>query len=274
MSIRNLGFFHASRDANRSHLLVMPKYLKTVIVLVAVLVICGLLLQVAYLTGYIGPRNTRLLRSAYLGNWARVIKLIEGGVDVNATNNRGHTVLILASYRNNQQLVESLIQKGADVNAKDRSGYTPLHCAARAGQWQNAQILMENGADLNARDRHGDSPLLNAAAADSKELVEILLNNGAEVNIKNDRGWTPLHAAIRAWKPNSVINHRYYIVELLVKSGADVNARNRGGSSYLGDSHIGKRLGPPNEGETPLEIAMSNGYTDIVQLLKKYGAQE
>ena len=247
-----------------------------VIIIIVMLVVCSAVLLLAYLAGYFGSEKTQVFKAAYWGNWERVKTLVGRGIDVNTKDKYGQTLLILASNCKDKDIVTLLISKGADTNAHDSSGYTPLHCAARSGLCHIAQILINNNAEINSRDHYARTPLFCAVISGPKKLVEILLHNGAEVNIKDKSGWSPLHIALRSWNPDSEEYDRYGIAELLIKHGADVNARNRGGPNRDSrhDSHVGVRMGPPNKGETPLEIALSSGYTDIVKLLKEHGAIE
>jgi len=55
--------------------------------------------------------------------------------------------------------------------------------------------------------------------------------------------------------------------------GADPNANNAGEAreDSRHDSHIGFRKTLPNGGDTPVEIARSNEFVEIVELLKKHG---
>ena len=99
---------------------------------------------------------------------------------------------------------------------------------------------------MNRRTPYGTTPLDRAVGAGFKDIVGLLIAKGANVNTKDNWDWTPLHSAVYRHKD---------VVELLIASGADVNARDRSGG-------------------TPLSYAQSEGYTEIVGLLRKHGAKE
>lgn len=73
-------------------------------------------------------------------------------------------------------------------------------------------------------------------------VVELLLTKGDEIN-----AYTPLHRAVHQ-------GHRD-IVKLLLTKAADINAKNKWD-------------------RTPLDIDIARGHTEIVELLRKHGAEE
>jgi len=89
--------------------------------------------------------------------------------------------------------------------------------------------------------------LILASSNGYKDIVKILLKNGADINTKDGAGWTPLIWAIG--------NQDEKMTSLLLNAKADVNIKDKSNN-------------------TPLEIALWSGETDIVKLLKKYGAKE
>ena len=168
-----------------------------------------------------------------------------------------------------------LLDKGADVNAQDDMGMSALHCPAYYGRTDTARILIEHGADLSLTNSYGCTPLYEAVRKGPPELVALLIDSGASLSERDQRGWQPLHAALRsdALAPAD----RAAIVKALLDHHADPNFLNPGGweEDSRHDSHLGYRpRGNPNHGNTPLEIAQSNGFTNIVDLLKSRGAQE
>lgn len=72
--------------------------------------------------------------------------LIEKGVDVNAKNKFGHTVLMLAAKQGNAPLMKLLIEKGADVNARSDNGTTALGYARKARQEESVKYLVSLSA--------------------------------------------------------------------------------------------------------------------------------
>lgn len=55
------------------------------------------------------------------------------GVDVNANDDRGWSLLHFAAYYDRPEIVEALIEYGAKVNARTNLGLTPLIMASKLG---------------------------------------------------------------------------------------------------------------------------------------------
>ncbi|HAV93543.1 MAG TPA: hypothetical protein DCW33_01585 [Proteobacteria bacterium] len=66
--------------------------------------------------------NTALMVAIEDGDKLLVDNLIQAGVDIDATDNRGKTALMWASWLGREIIAEKLIQAGADINKRDHSG--------------------------------------------------------------------------------------------------------------------------------------------------------
>lgn len=89
--------------------------------------------------------------------------------------------------------------------------------------------------------------IFQAASNGNAKYVNLLLIKGANVNAKKSKtGATLLHTA-------SLRGH-IDVVELLISKGAKINSTN-------------------NKGQTPLSYAISRNHSEIIDLLKKNGAQ-
>ncbi len=217
-------------------------------------------------------KEEHLCPAAANGEIERVKLLISEDADVNVKNNEGLTPLHYAAREGHKEIVELLLAHGADVNIGGanynmiatefamRSNHTeivqllvskgadisPLHFALYMKDETKARSLIEGGADVSRRTPYGTTPLDRAVVAGFKDIVELLIAKGADVNAKDNWDWTPLHSAVYGHKE---------IVELLIAKGADVNA---------GDG----------AGRTPLWYAEKEGYTEIVELLRKHEQKE
>lgn len=145
------------------------------------------------------------------GDVAKVKEIVNKGIDVNATGERGYPLLMLAtgsfiSYQENgyslshgmakdaerAKIAEFLINKGAKVNKPDPDGVTALILAAGTGRLQLLKTLLDNGAEVNHADSRGNTALMWAAKwGKSPEVVETLIKAGADVNHKNKNDETP-----------------------------------------------------------------------------------
>ncbi|MBL1218808.1 MAG: ankyrin repeat domain-containing protein [Planctomycetes bacterium] len=86
--------------------------------------------------------------------------LEDGGVNVNATNDLGSTLLLEASALAPAEMVEMLVDHGADLEAQfPTNGCTPLHWAVMSGRTVVVRTLLAHGADPLATDHEGLNPL-------------------------------------------------------------------------------------------------------------------
>ena len=168
-------------------------------------------------------------------------KLIQSGMDVNARNEQGQTLLMLIG---DNDIMKALIEAGIDVNAKDNNGWTALmniaestHCVEdleEGGEEEEdcLDILLAAGVDVNLKDNDGKTALMHIwdlprdcgpeNYMDSRVYIKRIIKANANVNEKDTNGNTPLMYAVY---PESV--------KALIAAGADVNAKNKDGMTPL-----------------------------------------
>lgn len=243
-------------------------------------VLCTVLCTVACLgilvlalLGALDDYGHPLLNAAYRGDVRTVDRLLREGIDVNTVGPYGHTALILAAYNPDTEIVAFLLEHGANVNAKDDAGMTPLHCAGYKGNVAVARLLLTGGADVALTNRHGFNPLHEAAMKGPNSLVEMLVRAGAPLAVADADGWHPLHRLLQAeWFAECTPAERVHLVKLFLDHGTDPLAANPGGwkKAHLSDSlKTGPRHIDRARGDTPIEIATSMGWREILELLQK-----
>ena len=108
---------------------------------------------------------------------------IDSGIDINAKNEAGYTLLFFAK---SPKVAELLIQAGADVNTKNKYGTTPLFYVKSK---EIAELLIQAGANINVKDLEGTTPL---HWNNNQEIIELLIQHGADINEKDHRWRTPV----------------------------------------------------------------------------------
>ena len=101
------------------------------------------------------------------------------GIEINATDEDGHTALMYAFYKGDRGLVRLLLEHKADINAQDERGHTALMFASLKGNIQMIKLLLEHNADVNVKNKNGKTALGLADKAKQKEAVKILKDKGA-----------------------------------------------------------------------------------------------
>lgn len=148
--------------------------------------------------------------------------------------------------------MQSLIKCYADV------GETPnysllLKKSIHSSFFEGAKLSIENGANVNAVDDGGWTPLhfvANSRIKDTEtdrmerlKIAKMLIEHNADVNAKTDTGeLTPLHFAAGSGQME--------MVQLLVDNHANLSEKDASGC-------------------LPIDLALKNGYIEIVDLLTK-----
>ncbi len=218
----------------------------------------------------------------------------------------------------NAEQIRSLLRAGANVNASDSKGDTPLIIAAFHGLSETVDILLEQGADLNAKNRIGNTALMEAAAMNRTETVRLLLARGADENSRNIIGLTALDAAqekgyqhiVRLLKTGGskaveqisppITDARNELdlqqaptdgnvekIRSMLPVGGNINPSGKAGSTalmnaasrgdtaavqYLLANKANPNLADHKDGRTALMVATIKGHTEIVRALLNSGA--
>lgn len=234
--------------------------------------------------------------------------LVSKGADIEALTNRGQTVL---HFANDAQIATLILEKAPQlINIKDEWGRTPLHEVAQKSKSDAAvKVLLSKGADINVANEHFGSILHVAAENGQLEVVKCLLANGGNISVVNKYGATIAHRAKKSEimkyllsqepklantrdKGGNTPLHKIAAMravgsaKVLLESGADLKAVNNRGLSalhyaadYSGSAMceflISQGLDvnvKDNKGNTPLDAAIKDKKTKLVELLKKHGA--
>ncbi|MFJ7971709.1 ankyrin repeat domain-containing protein [Psychrobacillus sp. NPDC096389] len=193
----------------------------------------------------------QLVSAATEGDIETVLELLEGGANINATNNQGVTAVMAATQKNNVDTVKILIEQGADIDIRNNNMDNVLLYAGAEGLLEILKLAIQAGADTTITNRFGGTALIPASDRGHVDIVEELLTNSdTDVNHLNNLHWTALLEAVILGDGKE--NYQE-IVQLLVEHGADVNISDR-------------------DGVTPLEHAERRGFKEIERILKEAGA--
>jgi hypothetical protein len=97
------------------------------------------------------------------GNLERVRQLVEGGANIEETDNSDQTAMSVASLHGCFAIVVYLVEHGANVARADHEGNTALHCASMGGDLSTVKYLLKHGATVTQRNAFGSTALLHAA---------------------------------------------------------------------------------------------------------------
>jgi ankyrin repeat protein len=227
-------------------------------------------------------RGMTPLLLALSGGHAEVVKyLLEAGADVTLADETGATALYQAAGRGNGAIVRLLLSHSkAELNVKGQRRMTPLLLALSRGYAEVVKYLLEAGADVTLADEAGNTALYQAVGRGHAEIVRLLLSHSkAELNVKGQRGMTPLLLALRQGYTE--------VVKYLLEAGADVTLTDEAGNAALHQaagrghgaivrlllSHSKAELNVKGQrGMTPLLLALSRGYAEVVKYLLEAGA--
>lgn len=83
-----------------------------------------------------------------------------------------------------EAIVQELLSAGADLEATDKRGRTPLIIAVAHGHDAIVRLLLASGVDVNARPENKRTALYHAVRRHDPDLVELLLQHGADRSVK------------------------------------------------------------------------------------------
>lgn len=108
-----------------------------------------------------------------------------------------NNLLIKATSNNRIEVVRTLIDSDYDLNETDERKRTALVISTAANYQEIAKLLLEAGCNPNVSDEFGQTALIYAIVNKNLEIVELLLKYGAEIDLKDFSGKTALDMARR-----------------------------------------------------------------------------
>jgi tetratricopeptide (TPR) repeat protein len=187
-------------------------------------------------------KEESLVKAVMKNDYELVQKLLREGVSPNIKTSSGVTPIIFSLLHESIKLYELLTRYGADINynlkTKSTGDSSVLKMAIQYKRPQAISYLFENGASYQDM-----SVIRLAINSKDIEILRLVLQY-ANAKTTSSTGVTPLMSVI-----NSNANIKMF--ELLLQEGADVNAE--------------------FQGMNLLEMSLTTGYYDGVELLSQYG---
>ena len=129
-----------------------------------------------------------LFDAARRGDTAMLAEFINSGYDLDRSDAKGYTALILAAYNGRKDAVIQLLAAGADACAEDQRGNTALLGAIFKGEVMIARQLMRADCAPNHRNHAGQTPAMYAALFQRAEILQDLRSRGADMDARDAAG--------------------------------------------------------------------------------------
>ncbi|KAH7479219.1 putative ankyrin repeat protein [Phytophthora ramorum] len=120
--------------------------------------------------------NTPLHNASRAGSPGCVTHLIQAGAKTSIKNVNGSTALHHACYSEqaNLEVVQLLVEAGSDVNATDEQGHSSLIVAAKTNQTEAIDFLRKHGADITLQNLFGENALHFAELRNNTKAIHLL----------------------------------------------------------------------------------------------------
>ncbi|CAE7391991.1 unnamed protein product [Symbiodinium natans] len=143
-------------------------------------------------------QRTALGQAVQGGNLDIVKLLLELGADMDLSNGRGTTPLMLAAAYGQLEIASLLLQAGVNADLADDQGITALMIAAVTGDLDIGRLLLEAGVNKDFAYPGGPTALMFAAREGQVEFVRLLLEAGATKDLTDNRGKTAAALAVES----------------------------------------------------------------------------
>ena len=169
--------------------------------------------------------------------------LTQGGVNVNAHNKNGHSLLSFATHHNNI-LAISLLLDNPELDLNKDSELSTLEKLVSAQIYHLVEKIVTKAPPFYL-EKHGKKALMAATLINNRDIVRLLIARGVPPSEGYILNKTPLHRAVE--------HNLSGTVKMLIEGGANVNIAD-------------------NNKYTPLFIAISRGNFSMATFLEQRGA--
>ena len=171
---------------------------------------------------------------------------------VNTSHTRVHPIFYLVTNDGEfeEELLEKLIMNGLDLNATNRLGQTLLHICCECKFQRLFEFLMVYGCsvlELNCQDHKGWTPLHEAVFNRNYCMAEVLLEQGSKVNLQDNDGYTPLMVLCSGYcsqfhSPDvSLLQKEVRLIDLLLQFKANPYVRNNNRDNALSLAYAARK---------------------------------
>lgn len=192
-------------------------------------------------------KDTTILNLVQKNDLSGVSDALQKGADANTTDSNRNSLVLIATQKQNIEMVKLLVKHGADVNQQATNLDSAFLYAGATGQTEILKLFLQHGARFDVFNRYNGSALIPACERGHVATVELLATtNNYPVNHVNRLGWTALMEAVILGDGSKKYQQ---IVKILKDNGAKMDI-------------------PDNDGITPLQHAISRGFTEIAAIIK------
>ncbi len=195
---------------------------------------------------------TGLHAAAAKGDLAAIEKQALVAAAREVRDSQGRTPLHVATFARQAEAVRALVRLGADTAALENGRYDAVTIASVADDETTLRVLLQGGASAKlVTSRYDGTALIAAAHLGHDGVVRQLIAAGAPLDHVNNLHWTALIESIVLG--NGGRRHQATL-DALVSAGANTQLADR-------------------SGRTPLQLAQSAGYSEMVKRLQAAGAR-